>query len=175
LSFTAEEIWEAIPGHRGQSIFLNRWYEGLFALPETTQFNRAFWQSVHEIREQAVKAFEPLRSAKQIGSSLDAEMDLYLTPELFEQTKCLGEEWRFILITSAVHLHEMESKPADLAQIALPSGGAMACSVRVSEHPKCVRCWHHRHDVGCHPEHPDICERCVINVTDASGEQRQFA
>ena len=43
----------------------------------------------------------------------------------------------------------------------------------VSTKPKCIRCWHHRADVGTHPDHPEICGRCVSNV-EGPGEERQW-
>ena len=50
----------------------------------------------------------------------------------------------------------------------------LALHAEPSEHPKCIRCWHHREDVGADKEHPEICARCVDNVT-GSGETRRFA
>jgi isoleucyl-tRNA synthetase len=46
--------------------------------------------------------------------------------------------------------------------------------VAPSVYPKCIRCWHHREDVGTNPEHPQICGRCVQNVT-GPGETRSYA
>ncbi|MCG2600338.1 MAG: hypothetical protein KBO59_22810, partial [Achromobacter sp.] len=52
--------------------------------------------------------------------------------------------------------------------------GGVWITARASEHPKCIRCWHHRDDVGTHAEHPDLCGRCVENVA-GPGEVRRFA
>jgi len=46
--------------------------------------------------------------------------------------------------------------------------------VKKSNHEKCVRCWHHREDVGSDTNHPELCGRCIENVS-GSGESRSFA
>jgi isoleucyl-tRNA synthetase len=57
----------------------------------------------------------------------------------------------------------------------LPTGiEGLELKVRASDKPKCVRCWHHREDVGKHPDHPELCGRCVENVA-GQGETRLYA
>ena len=88
LSFTAEEIWQAIPGERGDSVFLAHWYE----FPKTTSANKLddqFWELALEVREAVSKRLEELRVAGEIGSSLDAEVDLYCGSELYQQLELL--------------------------------------------------------------------------------------
>ena len=34
-------------------------------------------------------------------------------------------------------------------------------AVRLSDAPKCPRCWNHNEHVGEDPEHPDLCPRCA--------------
>jgi isoleucyl-tRNA synthetase len=46
--------------------------------------------------------------------------------------------------------------------------------VRPSSAEKCVRCWHHREDVGSHAGHPQLCGRCVENL-GATGASRRWA
>ena len=83
----------------------------------------------------------------------------------------VGEELRFVLITSAVHLHDLEDEEDEGAVTEVDG-----LRVRVSASPgtKCARCWHYRADVGAHAAHPEICGRCVDNV-DGSGEVRHYA
>lgn len=171
LSFTADEIWPHIPGERGESVFLETWYQGLFSLDEGDRFDRGFWSRVIEVRGAVGKRLEQLRADGVIGSSLDAEVDLYCSPELLQLTGMLGSELRFVLITSAARVHALEQKPADALDSTM---AGLAILATRSEHRKCARCWHHHEDVGSSNEHPDICGRCIENIT-TDGEVRNYA
>ncbi len=171
LSFTADEIWSRMPGERGESVFLELWYDGLFALDAADRFDRSFWDQVLETRVAVAPQLEAARKVGAIGSSLDAELDLYCEPELLDALQKLDDELRFAMITSSVRLHPLEAKPAGAADTDLDG---LAVLVTASELGKCVRCWHHRADVGVNSEHPELCGRCVENVTGA-GETRRYA
>ena len=171
LSFTADEIWRHIPGERGESVFLESWYKGLYALDDGDRFDRHFWNGVIEVREAVGKQLERLRADAAIGSPLDAEVDLYCSPELMQSLDKLGDELRFVLITSAARVHAADQKPPQATDSALQGLAILATR---SKHTKCVRCWHHREDVGSNSEHPDICGRCVENIT-IDGEVRNYA
>jgi isoleucyl-tRNA synthetase len=173
LSFTAEEIWRHMPGERQPSVFLETWYTGLFAVPDDDAFNAEYWDRVIGVREAVGKELEKLRVAGGIGSSLDAEVDLYCNESLFTDLRRLEDELRFVLITSYARAYPWADKP-DSVNTAQPDGQDLAIAVGPSAHGKCVRCWHHREDVGGHPEHPQLCGRCVENVT-GPGEARRYA
>jgi isoleucyl-tRNA synthetase len=171
LSFTAEEIWRFLPGERAESVFLAGWYQGLFALDESTAMDRDFWAFVLQVREAVSKELEVLRIRNEIGSSLDAEVELYCAPALLSRLSLLEDELRFVLITSyATALPEI---PEHADKLPMEIEG-LELKVRASDKTKCVRCWHHRHDVGVHAEHPELCGRCVENVAGA-GENRRYA
>jgi isoleucyl-tRNA synthetase len=169
LSFTADEIWREIPGERGESIFLESWYSGLFALDESDSFDRNFWQQVIEVRNAVGKALESFRASG--NSSLDAEIDLYCSDELKSLLDKLGDESRFVFITSEARVLALPEKPAGLDDSELEG---VAVQVSASSFAKCTRCWHHREDVGANDDHPELCGRCVENVT-GTGETRRFA
>jgi len=168
LSFTAEEIWHFLPGKREESVFLTTWY----TLPEGGKTDMGLWLRVLSVREAVRKELEKLRVEGKIGSSLDAEVDLYCAPELAKALSGLGEELRFALITSYARVHGEDKKPADA--VADPEVPGLWVNATASEHTKCVRCWHHRADVGQDKNHPELCARCVSNVT-GSGEVRKYA
>jgi len=171
LSFTADEIWSHIPGERCESVFLERWYEGLVALDADDRFDRPFWERVLETRVAVAPHLEAARKSGAIGSSLDAELDLYCEPELLSSLQRLGDELRFALITSSARLLPLEEKPSAATDTDLEG---LAVLVTASAQTKCVRCWHHRADVGSDSEHPELCVRCVENVAGA-GEFRRYA
>jgi len=173
LSFTAEEIWRNLPGERETSIFLTTWYTGLFAVSDDDPFNAGYWERLSNVREQVSKKLERLRVDGGIGSSLDAEVNLYCDGSLAADLTQLGDELRFFFITSYVHVYPMADAPGDAESITV-NGQALVVEAMASDHDKCVRCWHHRMDVGHYPDHPELCGRCVENAFGA-GEERRFA
>ncbi|CAG1772190.1 hypothetical protein BAC3_02402, partial [uncultured bacterium] len=62
LSYTADEIWQYIPGERAESVFLSTWYESLVPLDESSPYNRNFWQRLMEIRAIVSKELEKART-----------------------------------------------------------------------------------------------------------------
>ncbi|HKQ30072.1 MAG TPA: isoleucine--tRNA ligase, partial [Burkholderiales bacterium] len=169
LSFTADEIWSYMPGKRGASVFLETWHSTWPALQERDGMTLEFWDEILAVRELVKQELERLRVAGGIGSSLDAEVDLYCTPAIAANLAKLKDELRFVFITSYVRLHT-DTAPKDSVATAMKGLQIKAAS---SAHPKCIRCWHHRADVGANPEHPNICSRCVANI--GSGEERSYA
>ncbi len=162
LCFTAEEVWSHLPGKRTDSVHLATWYDRLSPLPAQTdrpEWTAAFWDEVMQLKTRVNKQIELARSEQGIGSGLSAEVELELEPTLLEKVQVLGDEFRFVLITSRVML-----APA----------AAEVIVVRPSQAAKCVRCWHYVDDVGQHADHPELCGRCVSNVVGA-GESRRFA
>ena len=169
MSFTADEAWGFMPGQRSESVFLETWYDQLQPM-ESADAGRAFWGMVEDVRAAVSKQLEGMRKEGVIGSSLDAEVDLYCDDDLREQLQSLEDELRFVLITSDARVHPLgnageEAQACDIAGLKI----AAAASV----HEKCPRCWHHREDVGSNPSHPQLCGRCVENV-EGNGEQRRF-
>jgi isoleucyl-tRNA synthetase len=177
LSFTAEELWRHLPGKREDSVFLSTWYELPSAFyPEGEILQRmgtGFWGHIIAVREAVSKELEKLRVAGEIGSSLDAEVDLYADDETQAMLRTVGDELRFILITSYVHVRAAAECPDEAVAADVP-GMDFSIRATASAHDKCVRCWHHREDVGASTAHPELCGRCVENIT-GTGEQRRFA
>jgi isoleucyl-tRNA synthetase len=171
LSFTADEIWRHMPGDRSKSVFLETWY----ALPEDVADVRlaseSYWERVTAVREQAARELEKARVAGVIGASLEAEIELYVDAELRALLAPLGDEMRFVFITSAASLHDLASAPSSAVQTDLKG---LRVGVSASASPKCMRCWHRRPDVGADVDHPQLCARCVTNVA-GKGETREIA
>jgi isoleucyl-tRNA synthetase len=120
-----------------------------------------------------VRELEKLRDAGSIGAPLDAEVDIYCAPDEYTHFNVLGEELRFLFITSEARVHEV-SAPPDNAVLATNTGRAgVWIALAPSSDTKCPRCWQRRPDVGLYVDHPELCGRCVTNV-DGPGEQRKF-
>ncbi|MDD5320598.1 MAG: isoleucine--tRNA ligase [Methylococcales bacterium] len=171
ISYTADEIWHYMPGERSESVFLETWYQGLIKLDTDSALNREFWQQIMTVRTAVSKELEKSRTKGDIGSSLNAEVELYCNPRFFNVLNKLAEELHFIFITSDASVITEQFSPEDAIQTEIDG---VKLKVLVSEHKKCVRCWHQRYDVGEHAEHPELCGRCVENVAGA-GEHRQYA
>jgi isoleucyl-tRNA synthetase len=122
---------------------------------------RAYWQEVMAVRSAVNREMESRRADGQLRGSLDAEVVLYCEPQLQQKLEALGDELRFVLISSG----------EDAAETEVPG---LKLQVSVSAEEKCERCWHRRPEVGSVEAHPTLCGRCVENV-DGSGEQRHFA
>jgi len=172
LSFTAEDIWKHIPGERSESVFLETLYE--FPNASDQQFSQDEWALIIAVRESVSKELEGLRSSGDIGSALDAEVDLYCDEALLKLLSKLDDELRFVLITSYARAHALSEKTDGAIDVTQKDQPSLWVVVKASEHAKCDRCWHRREDVGSHSEHPELCGRCVDNV-DGDGESRQFA
>jgi isoleucyl-tRNA synthetase len=86
----------------------------------------------------------------------------------------MGAELRFLLITSAATVHKASAAPPGAVAATETAREGVWLQVRASTQPKCVRCWHHRPDVGSHPAHPEVCGRCLSNL-EGPGEVRRYA
>ncbi|WP_445158521.1 isoleucine--tRNA ligase [Halomonas sp. E14] len=171
LSFTAEEIYEHIPGSQGDSVLLETYYDGLSTLAPDAELGRGFWEQVLEVKQAVNKCLEDARNAKVIKGSLAAEVTLFVDDALHATLAKLGEELRFVMLTSEVRLAPLaEGSAAEATEL-----DGLKVAVSASSHQKCERCWHHREDVGSHAEHPDLCGRCIINLPEGPGETRHYA
>ncbi len=171
LAFTAEEIWQALPGARGESVLLETWYDGLAATQATPE-QRRWWGDLLAIRDSAARVLETMRKDGAIGAALEAKLAIHADAATVARYAKATEELRFFFITSDVRLDQAGGQP-DTAVLTELEGADVWVSATVSEAAKCVRCWHRRDDVGHHADHPELCGRCVGNV-EGPGEQRRW-
>jgi isoleucyl-tRNA synthetase len=160
LSFTAEEAWQVMRGSRDESVFFHVWYR----FPQVPDADAliAHWTEVRAARAEVLKALEELRVAGKIGSSLQAEVEVSASGRRFEELARLGDDLRFVLLTSEARATQARD------------GEAQRVLAASSAHRKCQRCWHYRADVGADPQHPELCGRCTANLF-GRGELRRYA
>jgi isoleucyl-tRNA synthetase len=156
LSFTGEEVWQQLAHDDNDSIFLHGWHS-IPTPADATKLGEQ-WPLIRASLGEVRKQLETLRAAGDIGSSLQAEVSLHASGEQYQALAALGDDLRFVLITSSASLIEGES----------------AIEAHPSTQPKCERCWHYRSDVGSHADHPGLCGRCHSNLF-AQGETRNHA
>jgi isoleucyl-tRNA synthetase len=157
LSFTAEEAWRLV--HAGDpTIFVRTWTDDLQQDPDA-EFLVTKWRRILAVRAAVQKELEAIRQSGAIGSSLQADVAITAPPADYETLAALGNDLRFVTITSAA---------------TVAPGDGLVVRVTPSSNPKCERCWHWRADVGANAAHPTLCGRCVANLFGA-GEPRQFA
>lgn len=170
LSFTAQEIWEALPGERDNFVFTSVWYDGLKASSQG-KFSNDDWLTILNVRDEVNRVLEAARKEDVIGATLQANVSIYASEELSAKLAALGDELRFVLLTSGVTVETVTAQPEGTQATEIDG---LFIKVAATTAEKCERCWHYCDDVGANPAHPEICGRCVSNV-DGDGEQRQFA
>jgi isoleucyl-tRNA synthetase len=182
LSFTAEEAWAVFAPATGtagaapgavRTLFTETFWDfggqaaqGLTArVSGPTEQEQALltrWARIREIRDAVNKEIEAVRTAGGVGSSLQANVTVYAGPADRSLLESLGDDLKFVFITSAARVTP------------LAEGEALRAEVVPSTSVKCERCWHWRDDVGQEEAHPTICGRCVSNLHGA-GETRSVA
>ena len=164
LSFTAEEIWQAMPhaeSENRKSVFLNLMpeYDAELAVPEITDR----WNRMLDLRDDMMKALELARAEKMIGKSLDAAITVYTEDDaVYELLSGFGKELATVTITSAATVVK-GAAPVDPAVFTETVSG-IAVKVMPAEGVKCDRCWAYTTD-GISDGEGCICARCnaIVN------------
>ncbi len=160
LSFTAEEAFAVFSPNESGTIFT----EVNHMVPEVRNAQQLLnkWSVIRSVRAETLKRIEDLRTEGKVGSSLQAECTITASGAEYEYLAALGEELRFVMMTS---------------RATLAKGGnddALVVDVTPTSAKKCERCWHWVSSVGADAEHPGLCERCRTNLF-GEGEKRLFA
>ena len=161
LSFTAEEAWKVFAPEKAGSIF-SETYVDVATWHDEALLDK--WKQVRAVREESNRRIEDFRSAGKVGSSLQANVVVAAKPELHALLASLGDDLKFVLITSK----------ADLIALLADDVETFRVVPEASTATKCERCWHYRDDVGMAAAHPTICGRCTTNLY-GDGETRRIA
>jgi isoleucyl-tRNA synthetase len=151
LVFTAEEIWEQLPGERLESVHLAE-----FPTPVAEWSDErlaAKWARLLEVRAIAQKGLEEQRAAREIGSSLEAAVVVRAPVELAGLLEHYREAFEDLLIVSEVEVQRSE-------------GEGVEVEVRRAAGAKCERCWHYRPSVGQDATFPTVCDRCGLHLRE---------
>ena len=155
ISFTADEIWSYMPHDSSRStenVIFNDMPDGMEV--DADEAFMARWDRIHALRDDVKKALELARSAKVIGASLEAHLDIFAEGKLLEFLKSIEKELPAIMIVSSVKLSD-SGKGEFVGDIE-----GLSVTVSHSSGDKCERCWSYSDTVGTDGEHPTLCARC---------------
>ena len=159
---TAEEAWSHIPKNKDKSIFYNNWLDIDINNFEVCKINDNDWTEILEIKKAVSKSLEEKRVDNIIGSSLEADVTIYCSNELYNILSKLGKELKFIFITSNAYLKNINEK--ENSKLISINNHDIFIEIVKSENCKCERCWHKCASVGINKKYENICERCISNV-----------
>ena len=157
LAFTSDEIWHAMrhgSDADAESVLFNDMPgdNAAFALAGADQER---WEKLVSLRDAVNKALENARTAGVFKKAQDTEVTLSVSEQ--DAAFLAGEDLATLCIVSSVIVTtgSLEGERADECRI------PCTIAVRLSDAPKCPRCWNHNEHVGGDPEHPDLCPRCA--------------
>jgi len=155
LSFTCEEVWAHL-GKKG-SIHLEAWPKAAVKRRDAELEQK--WQKLMGVREKVLKALEDKREKKEIGNSLEADVELSASKEVCDFLNGFKEDLPGLLLVSRALVRE-SSDPLIAENFKV--------TVTKARGKKCERCWNYRESVGQEDKHPTLCGRCV-KVLSAEG------
>lgn len=161
LTFTAEEIWAALPARPGKeaSIHMARFPEVRADYIDEAVGER--WKTMTAVRAEIAKAIENARKSKVIGHSLDAAVRIALPEKLQAVLLDRQEDLRALLIVSQLDIVEKGALAEPFASREIEG---LLVEVGKAKGEKCHRCWIYSEHLGANPEHPVICERCITKI-----------
>jgi isoleucyl-tRNA synthetase len=146
LAFTADEVWQHHPGlaAEAESVHLARWPEG--AAPAGAE---AEWESLLAVRDLVNAAIEPLRAAKQLNTTAEAEVTITAPRGWIDRLAPYRDELPGFLLVASLALQP--GRDGQDPQVA----------VERTRFARCERCWTYRADVAADGVPPGLCGRCV--------------
>ena len=151
LAYTSDEIWKYMPhssSEKAEHVVYNE-------MPEKVDISidddfMAFWDEIHELRDDVKKSLETFIKDKTIKSSLEAKVTLAASGDKLAFLKKAENELATAFIVSEVEIIENSSD--------------LEISIEKAEGEKCERCWVISKTVGENSEHPTLCSRCCDNL-----------
>jgi isoleucyl-tRNA synthetase len=162
LSFTAEEVWQAMQEGKGPRDSVHVQVFPAFVPQNNQTLLLDEWEKLRNVREVVSQALEEARRAKTMADSLEARLVLRAGPEVAALLRRHAADLRYLFIVSEVELVETERAETNGLKVeVLPARGE-----------KCERCWNYSVEVGKNSQFPTLCERCVPVVLEMEGLRR---
>jgi isoleucyl-tRNA synthetase len=174
LVFTADEIWENLPGMNTPAGEDEIRSVHLAVFPDAQGINDTDlmrrWETIFKVREDVLRELEAKRIAKVIGSSLEARVELSVSWEIYDLLKAYQDnnDLRYIFIVSQTELFQADLRPMD--GVSTGTTPLIGVEVERAEGQKCERCWNYSTHVGESSKFPTVCERCVVALEEIEKE-----
>ncbi|MBW3566229.1 MAG: isoleucine--tRNA ligase [Acidobacteria bacterium] len=142
LAFTADEIYESLTGSDEESVHLT-------SFPDLSRFalssdQRRTWERLFDLREAVQKVLEGARGRREIGQSLEADIELRGT-DPGELAAASGVDLAKLFIVSHVEI------------VSPDAGDEPEIGMKNARGSRCDRCWHYREQIR---SEDGLCERC---------------
>lgn len=158
LSFTAEEVWEHLPGTIEDSVHLSSFPEVPPGLPDTDLL--AKYEFLLKVRDEINRGLEEARKAKMLSTSQEARVVLGTEDsELHDRLSRNAADLKTLTQVAELTVTNQQV-PLDRALAAQEISG-LQVQVNRAGGEKCVRCWFTLTSVGQDSRHPHICRRCL--------------
>jgi isoleucyl-tRNA synthetase len=160
ISFTADEVWQYIPGEKIESVHLT-------SFPKPELINDKIgekWARLLFIRDEILKALERARKDKFIGSSLEAGIGIYAEDDTKGFIQENLELLKLLTIVSHIEIVAKSPKGNNVFDSADISG--LVIEIQKAPGEKCERCWTYRTTIGIDPDYPTLCDRCVGHLIE---------
>ena len=162
LAFTSDEIWHAMKHAKGvdaESVLLNDMpaYEEKLALDAAGQER---WDKLVSLRDAVNKALENARNAGVFKKAQDT--DITLSVSAADAAFLEGVDLATLCIVSKVTVTTGQVEGEKMEDCLVPC----TIAVKLSEAPKCPRCWNHNEHIGTEGHHPELCPRCAAVVAE---------
>jgi len=154
LSFTADEIWQLLPGDKEASVHLASFPDTISGYCDTDLENR--YEKLQKVRSEVSKVLEKARAEKRIGQSLEAKVVLQVPGELKDLLASYSNLLPAYFIVSQVEVVTNLAGGQEAEQIP-----GLKLQVVAADGDKCERCWNYATSVGSTTDHPTVCARCA--------------
>jgi isoleucyl-tRNA synthetase len=164
LVFTSEEVWKHLPRGASDPASVH-----MATFPVAEDLERTFdearakdWERLLALREEVLKALEPVRAAKTISSGLEARVTLTASGDLARLLQKYAPNLPALFIVSQVEIADGKAAGAQ------PAGEVKSLDIRVerAQGSKCERCWNYSTHVGESSDYPTLCERCLAALAE---------
>ncbi|XBC38849.1 MAG: isoleucine--tRNA ligase [Buchnera aphidicola (Melaphis rhois)] len=172
LSFTADELWDYLPGKKNKFVFTEEWSNKLFYINNNNIMNNQYWNELLIIKSEVNKVLDIARKNKELGNSLESLIVLYIDQDIKKKLELLKNELKFLFLTSKIQIKSYSSAPDNAIKSKLIKNFKIYITKLDGE--KCIRCWHiiaKQKDINTKLK---ICTRCMLNTTTGLGEIRKF-
>ena len=163
LSFSSEEIWQALPKNTPQQADVFSVHASLFPNGDAAWMNDQVeqdWTYLLAVRTVVQSALEKQRREKVIGAPLEAQVTIDVTTKHYDLLKQYEPDLPALFIVSHVQVNQSEAYSSDSGLVSDVDLELMV-SVAKADGAKCERCWNYRSAVGSDPQHATLCDRCL--------------